>query len=245
MMKRFAPWLVILLTPLLLSMGKKEEYAITFHCQGTDTDMQKTIFPMVLDGRSLLFKILPEFSQNNISAFHSFPADTGGYGVTLQLDFRGKGALEMLTRTRHGEYLLAMVNGKPVDYVVIDQIITNGMITIWQGVPETVVQAMDKQFPRIKTGEEAPSMTDKFDMAPTTKQEKKSFFKRFKREEKEKQEGKETEPEIPSFNLPTAPTTPAAPTAPTAPTSNQIPIEGAEAPLPQQSTPVVEPPLPQ
>lgn len=206
-MKRFLPWMLILLCPLLLSMGKKEDFVISFHSQGSSTDMPKTVFPMELDGRSLLFKTLPEISHNNISAFHPFPAATGGYGVTLQLDFRGRNNLELLTRTKPGEYLLTLINGKPVDYVVMDQIVTNGMITIWQGVPDSVIKALEKKYPHIRS-ESAPSTTDKFDMSPTTPGEKKSFFKRFKKEEREKakrsKEGIEEEPAVPSFNLPTS-----------------------------------------
>lgn len=236
-MKRFAPLLLLLLAPLLIGMSKKQEFSITFHVQGTDTDMPKTIFPLTLDGRPLLFKIIPEFSQANITAFHSFPAPTGDFGVALQLDFSGRSALEILTRTRTGEYLLAMVNGQPVDYVVVDQVITNGMITIWQGVPQTVVQAMEKKYARIKPGT-TPSVSDKIDMVPSTKKEKKRFFQRSKDEEEAKEKraksGKPEEPEkTREFNLPSAPV------------STQIPVEGAPAPAPANSSDIVPLPLPQ
>jgi hypothetical protein len=248
-MKRFAPWVFILLAPLLISMGKKEEFSITFHSQGSDTDMPKTIFPFVLDGRSLIFKILPEISQRNIAAYHSFPSPTGGNGLTLQLDFRGKQNLDLITRTRNGEYLLALVNGQPVDYVRIDQVVSNGMITIWQGVPDSVIAALAKKHPRI-TSSGAPSMTDKFEMSPTTPKEKKKFLERFKKEEREasrrKKAGVEEKPNIPSFNLPTASATdPADPAVPSAPTSSQMPIEGGVPPLPGESAAPGQPPLPQ
>lgn len=230
-MRRVAPLLLIVLAPLLLGMSKRQPFSISFHGQGSATDMPKTIFPFTLDGRSLYFKVLPEMSHENIAAFHAFPAPTGDYGVALQMDFRGRNALELTTRANPGGYLLAMVNGRPVDYVVMDQVITNGMITIWQGVPETVVKELEKKYPRIRPGA-PPSMTDKFEMAPTTKKEKKSFFERFKREEREaerrRKAGEDPHPSpVQEFNLPQAPVSP------------QIPVEGAApavpgmAPLPQ------------
>lgn len=257
-MKRFLPWMLILLTPLLVSMGKKEDFTISFHSQGAENDMPKTIFPMVLDGRSLLFKTLPEITHNNISAFHSFPSATGDYGVTLQLDFRGANNLELLTRTKHGEYLLALINGKPVDYVVMDQVVSNGMITIWQGVPENIVKALEKKYPHI-TSKSPPSTTDRLDMSPTTPAEKKSFFKRFKKEEREKakrdKDGIEEEPEVPSFNLPTSPDpnlnqTPTNsgpyPQLPAPPVSSSSATSSSANPAPQLSIPseVPEPVLP-
>lgn len=247
-MKHFAPWMLILLAPLLLSMGKKDDFTISFHSQGSNTDMPKTVFPMTLDGQSLLFKALPEISHNNINAFHAFPAASGGYGLALKLDFRGANSLELLTRTKQGEYLLTLINGKPADYVIIDRIVNDGMITIWQGVPESVIKSLEKKYPRIKPSSTTPTSSDKFDMAPTTPSEKKSFFKRFKKEEREATKRRKSgtvdeEPTTPSFNLPGN----ADPSLPAAPTSPQMPIEGlapnpAQAPL--QPAPLPEPALP-
>ncbi|MEI6536831.1 MAG: hypothetical protein WCN98_15900, partial [Verrucomicrobiaceae bacterium] len=176
-MKRFAPLLLALITPLLLGFSHKTDFTITFHALAAEMDPPKTMFPFDLNGKRVFFKIVPEVSQQNIVAFYPFPAEGGkGYGLTLQLDFLGRSSLEIITRTRRDEYLLAMVNAKPVDSVVLDQPVTDGIITIWQGVPEEVVKAMDKKYPRIKKGA-APSMTKDMDMLPTTKDEKKRHLK--------------------------------------------------------------------
>ncbi|MEY4484748.1 MAG: hypothetical protein RL693_2200 [Verrucomicrobiota bacterium] len=226
-MQRYATLLVIALAPLLLGMSKKVEYSITFHSQASDMELPKSTFPFELEGKRVLLHIVPEFSQQNIAAFYPFPSETGnGNGVALQLDFRGKASLEMVTRTKRGEFLLALVNGQPVDYVAIDQPVLDGIITIWSGVPDTVIAAMDKKFPRIKTAG-APSMSDKMDMLPTTKKEKKKSLEDSKRKP-EKESGT---PVIKSLGGSAEPALPAAPL------SNQIPVEGGAAPA--QITPPV------
>jgi len=145
---------------------------ITFHSQASPDDPRKTMFPFQLEGKPLLFKLVPEISQANVTAFHPFPAETGkGNGMALRLDFRGAGALEMVTRSKQGEYLLAMVNGIPVDYVVIDKPVHDGLITIWQGVPDDVIKVMDQKYTRLRNGQ-GPTMSADMDMAPSTKAEK-------------------------------------------------------------------------
>src|SRR5438046_2922115 len=112
---RVAPLLVLLLLPLVMGFSHKPKFTITFHAQAEESDPRKMMFPMQLEGRQILFKLIPEVSQQNVVAFHPFTTETGEKGVALQLDFRGRGSIEEATRTRRGEYLVAMVNGKPVD----------------------------------------------------------------------------------------------------------------------------------
>jgi hypothetical protein len=234
---RVAPLFVIALLPMLVGFSHKPKFTISFHAQADEEDVRKTMFPMQIEGRQLLFKIVPEISQQNIVAFHPFDADNGEKGVALQLDFRGRGALEMVTRTQRGQFLLAMINGKPVDYVVLDQVIDNGLITIWRGATDELVKEMDKKLPRIKPSG-APTMNQSMEMMPSTKTEKKRSLKEArdaeKAAEKARKAGKPEKPAIPSLDAPRAPVT------------NSIPVEGS-APnpvIPPKATPADEPPLP-
>lgn len=236
-MKRLVPLLLAMLAPFLISMGKKKEYTVTFHAEAESNDMPKTMFPFQLEGQQRVFKVIPEVSQSNVVAFHPFPSETGvGNGVTLQLDFRGRSALELATRTRQGQYFLAMVNGTPVDYVVLDQVVRDGMITIWQGVPDEVVALMDKQLTRIRPGH-TPSMSDNMEMVPTTRKEKKRLLKQEREAQKEaaKREASgeinpytEDAPTIQSLpNIPSPTFDPAAPVMPVQPVEPIAPLPGS------------------
>lgn len=234
---RRAALLLSALLPLLLGFSSKPKYTITFHAEADEMDPRKTMFPMQLEGRSMMFKIIPEISQVNVAAFHPFESTTGpDKGVALQLDFRGTGALEMVTRTRQGQILLAMVNGKPVDYVVIDQIITNGLITIWQGVSDETIKHMDKKLQRIKPGG-PPSMHEDMEMIPATEKEKKRSLKEAREAEKAAEKaaksGKPVENAIPSLSVPRPSPSPKLPVEGSTPSATPGPGPTAEPPLPR------------
>ena len=144
--------------------------------------------------RKVILKRAPEFTHNNIAAFHSFPADNGNAnGVALKLDFKGTQALEMVTRLQQGQILRSLVNGTPVDYVLIDRPISDGIFTIWEGVPEEVIQEMAKKYPPISGLKSASS---NLDMTPSTNTEKKKAFKLFRKSQRE--EGAAAAGEAPS-----------------------------------------------
>jgi hypothetical protein len=223
------------------STDKKPDYTITFHALAGAEDPPKTKFPADINGRRMLFKVVPEFSQQNIAAFHAFPAESGGTkGIAIKLDFRGKAELEIISRTRKDEYLLAMVNAKPVDFVVLDEPVLDGIVTIWQGVTDDVIAKMDKKIPRIGKSKPGVNAADELEMTPTTKGEKKRAFETAKEAERAAKSGKPSknkEPEVPSLNLPASPASP------------KLPVEGSPAPSPSPPVPAFrvpegEPPLP-
>ena len=244
---RAAPLVLIALLPLVMGFSRKVKFTITFHAQADDMDSTKTMFPLQIEGKQLFFKIVPEASQENIVAFHPFDSDTGDKGVALQLDFRGRGSIESLTRMKQGQVLLAMVNAKPVDYVLIDQVIDNGVLTVWRGVPNEVIAEMDKKYRRINPSG-PPSMTRSMEMMPVTDKEKKRLMKQQKDQEKAAEKlaksGKSAKPEVQNLSLPSAPVSSSIPVEGGSPGN---PVQGGSPGnpvIPPKATPVVEPPLP-
>lgn len=236
-MKRLLlPVLLTVATPFLLSMSKKQDVLITFHTLATGTDSRKSVFPADVNGKRLYFRISPEFSQANIAAYQDFASQDGkSKGVVLQLDSRGRDTLEIITRTHRDEYLLALVNAKPVDFVVMDEPVTDGQITIWQNVPDEVIKGLAKKHPRMKKGA-PPTMSQDFDMLPTTKKEKEKFLEaqrlQDQQDAKRTKAGKPTGPEVPSVNVPNGPTSPQLPIEGGGPTPQNPPLPQAEPPLP-------------
>lgn len=175
--------LIVSLLSSCSSLDKEPKVIITVFSQGSDMDSPKTIFRRNIEGRSVVLKVIPEFTQKSIVAFHSFEAPDGTYGVTLKLDFKGTNALEIVTRMQQGGILVSMVNAAVVDYVTIDQVITDGLFTIWRGLPEELIAEMDKAYPRINELKKASadSSSEMLDMVPSTGKEKKNAFDRVKK----------------------------------------------------------------
>jgi hypothetical protein len=210
---------------------EKPKFTISFHTQGTDMDSPRSIFRQVIPGHqsATVFKLVPEITQHNIAAFKSFPAPSGNEnGVMLRLDFRGSNALDLVTRTRTGETMLTMVNGHAVDYVTIDKPVSDGVITIWEGIPDSIIAEMTKKYPSI---DRLRSVSNGQEMLPTTRAEKRRSVKAanqtIKDEEKkareEQKKGSDAgAPELPKTEAPLEPGN----GLPRSPTTKKIPIEG-------------------
>lgn len=167
----------------------KPRYTISVHSLGSDMESPRSNVPDLIGNppQRVILKRAPEFTQKNVAAFHAFPAENGNeYGVAVKLDFKGTQALELVTRMEQGGILRSVVNGRGVDVVTIDRPITDGIFTIWEGVPESVIKEMEKNLPSIAG---LRSASNNVDMTPTTRTEKKkamSFFRKSKEQDAKK-----------------------------------------------------------
>jgi hypothetical protein len=171
------------LLPSCSSFKKDPEVIITVFSQGNEMDSPKSIFRRVIAGRSYVFRIIPEITTKSIIAMHPFRAEDGTNGVTVKLDFKGTNNLELVTRMKQGEILMTMVNGAVVDYLEIDRVVSDGIFTIWRGLPDELIAAMEKDYPRIN---EVTSSSEMIDMTPSTTKEKKEIRQRAEKAAKEK-----------------------------------------------------------
>ncbi|WP_395746338.1 hypothetical protein [Prosthecobacter sp.] len=174
-MHRFSLALSILaLSALLTSCDtlRENKLIITAHVQTDQIEHPREIMKLPILGHQFTFKKSPEFSQRSISAFEPFPAEKpeDGFGVVLQLDTKGKHALDLASRDYHGMTMLTMVNFTPVDMVELDQPITDGRFIIWRGLTQKTIDYMDKFYPRLKYLKSSSRMME--DMMPSTDTEK-------------------------------------------------------------------------
>lgn len=184
-MRLFTPFLALAVCCLTAcsALDKKPKVVITVHSQGSDMDNPKTIFRRQIEGRTMVFKILPEFSQQCIAGIHPFPAADGTFGLAMKLDFKGTNSLDIVTRMGRGGYLMSMVNGTVVDYVQIDKPVTDGIFTIWRGLPQELVTELEKKYPPISG---VNSSSEFLEMTPSTRKEKKRSKKEAQQAAKDK-----------------------------------------------------------
>lgn len=130
--------------------GKKDQTGISFHLETEAGGNPKMVFQQNLSGKERHFHRTPEISTRDILAFSPFPSEQEGtYGVVLQLSQRGKNRLAATTIANPDRWLVAAVNGRMVDAVIIDKQVTDGMIVIWKGVTLPEIKAFDKVVPRL------------------------------------------------------------------------------------------------
>ncbi|OYW74806.1 MAG: hypothetical protein B7Z37_16250 [Verrucomicrobia bacterium 12-59-8] len=150
---------------------RENKLLITAHVQADQLEHRSELMPLTIAGEKMTFKKVPEFSQRSISGFEPFPAaNNDGYGVVLQLDTKGRNALDLASRQYHGMAIMTMVNALPIDMVEFDKPITDGRFIIWRGLSKQTVDEMDKFYPRLKYMKSASRWMD--DMMPSTAKEK-------------------------------------------------------------------------
>lgn len=131
--------------------GKKAAAsAVSFHIETQPEDNPKMITAVNLNGKVRYFRRGPEISGKDIDAFGPFPADDQAtYGIVFRLKNSARMRLSAVTGGNTGRYLLAAVNGRVVDYVLIDREVDDGCLVIWKGVTLAEIKAFDKSYPRI------------------------------------------------------------------------------------------------
>ena len=54
-----------------------------------------------------------------------------------------------MTTQNQGKWIVAMLNGRPVDFVRIDKPVQDGRLVIWRGIKESEIFAFDYMIPHI------------------------------------------------------------------------------------------------
>lgn len=147
-------FLILSLLPVLAGGKKPEANVISFHEQGTAEEGPKMVFPVPVKGRQVYFRKSPAISSKDVIAYRPFASATGN-GVTLQLNPVASRRLNAITAQSQSHWLLAMVNGRPVDAVIINAPVEDGMLVIWEGIHLVEIQRMTFQWPLI--GEDSKS----------------------------------------------------------------------------------------
>jgi hypothetical protein len=155
-----------LLIPLLglccLGMGKKQTGAIIrFYTQTSsqDTDSFATQVTL-LNGQPTYIDQVANISERDIVAVYPFATPDGTGGCTFKLDAHGTIALDTLSLTKRGTQLIETINGRQIFDVLIDQHITDGVVSIPNGITTDEMKQILKKFPVWGNPKQKPKKKD-------------------------------------------------------------------------------------
>ncbi len=144
--------LIVLLAVSCLGMAKKKSaVTVRFHSETNPNDTSTFGMAVTLtnpDRQAFVSKI-PDFSEADISAIYPFPADDGTFGCTFKLDAHGKLALETMSRDKTGKVLVAVINGRQVENMIIDRPVSDGIVTVHNGLFPAEIALLQKKFPTL------------------------------------------------------------------------------------------------
>jgi hypothetical protein len=146
--------LIASLAPTAFAGGKADnKVSASFHLETEASDNPKMMFPQQFGGQTHYFRRMPEISTKDIVSFNPFPA-TGGDGYDLVFKLKGNAAtrLAAITNANQGRWLVAQINGRIVDGVLIDREIDDGLLVVWKGATLADIHLFDKEMPRFGEG---------------------------------------------------------------------------------------------
>lgn len=148
---------------LLLAVGalctgfaqRKPDITLRFHVEANAQDGERFAAPVQLKHppRSAYIQRIPAFSERNVKAIYPVAAGDGTWGCAFKLDPSGRLALEVLSSDKRGSSLIVFVGTKAgarmVIDMLIDQRVTDGIVTIQRGLTHEEIALLRKKFPVI------------------------------------------------------------------------------------------------
>lgn len=131
---------------------KSKGLVVTFHVEAEQTDNPKFITPVKLgkEHRQYFFSKVPTFSDKDIAWFYPFTAADGvTYGVAFRLKEHSATELKGVTLTNQGKLLGLRCSDAPLQAVLIDRPIDDGIIVVWSGLQQRHLQEFRKKFPHV------------------------------------------------------------------------------------------------
>jgi hypothetical protein len=147
-MKRLGAFALCLLFALATGTAKQRHCMLRIHAEANqqDTAVFATSVRAKVSGKDVAIEKLPRISEQDVIAFHPYPAANGSYGALFQLDEHGRVALDALSIERRGSYLFVFINGRPITELEIDKRVSDGRIYIPSGLTGADIELMKKDW---------------------------------------------------------------------------------------------------
>jgi len=127
--------------------GGKGGHAFSFHTEGREGDGPGRVFPLPVLGQERYFQLSPDITMLDFEAFSVFPARDGQtMGAAFLLKHLAKSRLTQISASRQGTYMVVVVDGQPVDVMLIDRPIEDGVLVIWGGLNAGHIEYLTKKL---------------------------------------------------------------------------------------------------
>lgn len=99
-------------------------------------------------GQQLAISPFPVLSEKDVLEARLYPT-AGGNAVQLRFDLHGANLLNELTTRARGQYLVVLLDARPVAAVLLDQIIRNGQFLLEGDFTDAEAQALVDELNRL------------------------------------------------------------------------------------------------
>lgn len=151
------PFVLLLLASFVLSppaqaMAKKPKITIRIHSEANKNDSDTFSIPinLVYQRREAYLSKVADISEKMIERILPFPARDGTWGCVLKLNPQGRIRLETMSGQIRGSALVIFVSTEQGNHQVadmlIDRIVTDGILTVPRGLSEFEIALMTEKF---------------------------------------------------------------------------------------------------
>lgn len=156
---RFA--IILVLGLCCLGMGRsKLPLTVRFYVQTNQGDTAAFNQPItLLNGEQSYIEAVPRIAEKDIAAVYPFPVADGSGGCGFKLDEHGAVMLDGLSVEKKGTLLIETINDRQVADVLIDQRVTNGVVSIPNGITVDEMKLILKHYP-VLGGKKKPKKKD-------------------------------------------------------------------------------------
>jgi hypothetical protein len=163
-----------------MASGKRKPLLMSVHLETDGTEGPQFSFPIPVPGSDTPrhFRKSAEVTDREVEWFYLFPADNGnGYGAAFKLNSVGTNRLEYVSSSNQGRHLLVAVHPAVSSFVLIDKVISDGIVVVWEGLTETHIAQL-REYHQERTPAPTPG-AEAAEGAPGTKEKPKlQLFRR-------------------------------------------------------------------
>ena len=144
--------LSLVLSHVCPAMTKKTPIAIRIHTEANKNDTDTFSIPvnLIYQRRQAYLSKIADISEKMIERILPFPAKDGSWGCVMKLNPMGRIRLENMSGTLRGSALVIFVttaaSRHQVADMIIDRVVTDGIITIPRGLTDFEVALLKKEF---------------------------------------------------------------------------------------------------
>jgi hypothetical protein len=145
--------LLALFACVLMGMAKKTEVTVRFfeEANAMDTDKFARVITFKHPPRKGYISSIPAVHEGMFKAVYPFQAADNTWGCTFFLDAKGQMDLDVVSTSHKGGTLVAFLSTKTGTHqaaeLLIDQRITDGIITIPSGLTDLEIEAIKQNWP--------------------------------------------------------------------------------------------------
>lgn len=126
--------------------AKKPPVQVRWYASGSANEGPSFTSPVMIEGHQVMLSRAAIVSERDIVSYYPVQANDGSMGVYFRLSPHGGMLLQETTMSKRGLIMVPFFNGRPCQHMIIDRVITDGIVGIPSGLTSDEIALIDQKF---------------------------------------------------------------------------------------------------